>query len=163
MKALLSFAILLLAGLGLHAQHVPLEVITSAGSSSSMPNTQLTWTLGEMSIATFSSPQVTLTQGFNQADLVVTAVEDDFPEMWEVTAFPNPVSEVLRVRWSETTQPVHLRFTNLSGQLVYETKVENTAETQFQVTDYPQGTYILEVFDPSGVKGKTFKVEVIRH
>ena len=162
MKAYFILTILLLGGLGLNAQSTDLEVLGNAGGYGSQENAQLTWTLGELSIATLNDPQATLTQGFNQTSLVVTALEDAFPEEWEVKAFPNPVSEVLNVRWNETTQPVHLRFTNLSGQVLYQSKVEDTPETQFQVTDFAQGTYFLEVFDENGTKGRTFKVEVIR-
>ena len=163
MKATIILAILLLGGLGLQAQSTTLEVLGNGGGSTIQDNAQLTWTLGEISIVTLDDPQATLTQGFNQTSLVVTAIKDDFPQTWEVNAFPNPVSDLLHVRWNETTQPVLLRFTNLSGQVLYQTKVEGTPETQFQVNNYAQGTYFLEVFDTDGTQGKTFKVEVIRN
>ena len=162
MKAYFILAMLLLGGMGLQAQNADLQVLGNAGGYGSQEDVQLTWTLGELSIATLNDPQATLTQGFNQTNLVVTAIEDAFPENWEVTAFPNPVSEVLRVRWDETTQPVNLRMTNLAGQVIHQAKVEDNSETEFRVTDYPQGTYFLEVFDQDGTKGKTFKIEVIR-
>ncbi len=163
MKATFILAILLLGGLGLQAQSTTLEVLGNGGGSASQGDAQLTWTLGELSIVTLDDPQATLTQGFNQTNVVVTSVKDDFPQTWEVKAFPNPVSEVLHVRWNESTQPVNLRFTNLSGQVLFQTKVDGATETQFQVTNYAQGNYFLEVFDTDGTQGKTFKVEVIRN
>ena len=162
MKSYLIIVLLLLGGIGLKAQSPNLEVLGNAGGYGSQDGAQLSWTLGELSIATLDAQQATLTQGFHQTNLVVTALEDAFPQTWEVTAFPNPATEVLNVRWSESTQPVNLRFVNLAGQVMYQTQVEGNTETQFQVTDFAQGTYFLEVFDTDGTQGKTFKVEVIR-
>ncbi len=163
MKAYFILALLLLGGLGLQAQSTTQAVIGNAGGESSHKEAQLTWTLGEFAIATFTDPQATLTQGHHQTNVVITEVEDAFPDTWEVNAYPNPVSEVLHVRWNATTQPVQLRFSNLSGQVLHQSKVEDAHATEFRVTDYPQGIYILEVFDINGTQGKTFKVEVLQH
>jgi len=163
MKAFITIALLLCGSFGLQAQDLSLNVIGNAGGHSAQSSAQLTWTLGELSIATFDQPQATLTQGFNQTNLVVTAVENAFPQAWDIKAFPNPVTDVLHVKWEENAAPVQLRFINQSGQVLFQSKVENASETDLQVRNYAQGTYFLEVFDEQGVKGKTFKVEVIRH
>jgi len=162
MKAPFILALLLLGGLALPAQTESLEVVANSGGHHDHPDAQLSWTLGELSIATLDDPQATLTQGFHQTSIVVTAMETAFPEAWDVSTFPNPASERLHVRWNESSQPVHLRFSNLNGQVLYQGRVEAASETEIPVTAYPQGTYLLEVFDASGQQGKTFKIEVIR-
>ncbi|MEM7040479.1 MAG: T9SS type A sorting domain-containing protein [Bacteroidota bacterium] len=162
MKATFIFTLLLFALSGLHAQNQSLDVLGNAGGHGAQADAQLSWTLGELSIATLNDPQASLTQGFHQTSMLVTALDNAFPTEWEVTAYPNPVSDVLHVRWNETQQPVNLRLTNLSGQLLYQNTVEGDPETKFQVNHYPQGIYFLEVVDEHGDRGKTFKVEIIR-
>lgn len=163
MKASFILTLLLLGGLALHAQDASPSVLGSAGTTSQTGTVEISWTLGEMAIASLDAPQAQLTQGFHQPQIVVTVLADAFPDTWEVKAFPNPVSEILHVRWNASNHPVHLRFTNLSGQVLFQHQVENANATQFQVSDYPQGSYFLEVFDQHGSHAKTFKVEVIGH
>ena len=162
MKVIYALLLLVSTGLVLQAQRLSPEVLANAGGHGNQSNVQLSWTLGELSIATGTSSQNTLTQGFHQTQLVITEVEDAFPETWEVKAYPNPVSDLLHVSWGGTEETVGLRFTNMAGQVLLTDQVEGSA-TQVNVEQFPQGIYFLEVYTPAGTQGKTFKVEVVRH
>ena len=74
------------------------QVISSAGASATGAGVQLSWTVGEPVIETFTGASAILTQGFHQSKLTVTAIDPRiYPEL-ELTVYPNPVSSSLRLQ-----------------------------------------------------------------
>ncbi|MBE0654801.1 MAG: hypothetical protein IH594_13445, partial [Bacteroidales bacterium] len=95
MKKIVLFSVAMLIGLAISAQ----QVVSSGGGSKSATGVQISWTLGEPVIETFSSGSTILTQGFHQSKLSATPVTDLlFPEM-ELTVFPNPTQDYVIIQF----------------------------------------------------------------
>ncbi len=86
------FALLLYSGICTSQQ-----VISAAGGSGSGSNVQLSWTVGEPVIETFTGSSAILTQGFHQSKLLVTALDPMLFPGLTLTVFPNPVSSSLQL------------------------------------------------------------------
>ncbi|MCB0683669.1 MAG: hypothetical protein KDC32_22625, partial [Saprospiraceae bacterium] len=89
-KLLMLFLSLLSAG-WLHSQSLAPEVIASAGEHFATANAQLSWTVGEPVIETYTGSTAQLTQGFHQTNLTVVAVNDP-TAAFQVSVFPNPTA-----------------------------------------------------------------------
>ena len=133
------------------------QVISSAGGSAVGTGVQLSWTIGEPVIETFTGTSAVLTQGFHQTKLTVTAVDPTLFPGLEVNVYPNPVSTTLRVQISgERMQKLSYRLFNMEGKAILHKMVENPSEL-INMEMYTSGTYLLRFFredDPL----KTFKI-----
>jgi hypothetical protein len=133
------------------------QVISSAGASATGTGVQLSWTIGEPVIETFTGTSAKLTQGFHQSMLSVTAIDPTlFPEL-QVSVYPNPVSTQLRYKISgERIQNLSYRLFNAEGKTILNKTVENPEEL-INMEIYTSGIYLLKFFredDPL----KTFKI-----
>ncbi len=80
----------LLSGIAVYAQ----EVVSTAGSHGETTAGSLSWTVGEPVIETITDGTNTLTQGFQQSKLTVTAINDlKFPGI-ELSVYPNPTNSL---------------------------------------------------------------------
>ena len=91
MKPYLLILLIALCATFLQAQ----EVVTTAGSYGETSSGSLSWTVGEPVIETITDGTNTLTQGFQQSKLTVTAINDlKFPGI-ELSVYPNPTNSFL--------------------------------------------------------------------
>ena len=155
MKRIVYFFIfiLLFAVVSLQAQ----QVISSAGASATGTGVQLSWTIGEPVIATFTGTSAILTQGFHQSKLTVTAIDPTlFPEL-QLSVYPNPVSTSLRLQISgDRLQNLTYMLFNIEGKAVLIKEIENSPEL-IQIEQFSSGTYLLKVLKDN-TPLKTFKV-----
>ncbi|MBA7554267.1 hypothetical protein ES705_46880 [subsurface metagenome] len=111
--------LLLLPGFSLIWGQVQLNptVISSAGGYTETADISLAWTLGELAVSTLSTTDMILTQGFQQPFLLdINAIDD--PEFnWSVNAYPNPVSEILNLRFNiDKTMDLQLKLYDITGK-----------------------------------------------
>lgn len=145
------------------AQTVEPMVIASAGGYDEATGVSISWTLGETIIPTFQDdpedPTIILTHGFQQ-QLIVTTVEENLEILVNVTVYPNPVSEILNIRFEEPLDgEVDLVLLTQDGKLVKNDIIEATTfEKQISMQDLPSGIYFLKL-----IKGKLSNVyKVVR-
>jgi hypothetical protein len=134
------------------------QVISSAGASATGVGVQLSWTVGEPVIETFTGTSAILTQGFHQSKLTVTAIDPKlFPEL-DLSIYPNPVSTSLRLEISgDRLQNLTYRLYNIEGKTIL-TKVIETSPELIKMDLFTSGTYLLKVFRDDNTPLKTFKV-----
>jgi len=89
----------------------------------------------------------------NVISIQTTLEVDDFETSNELKAFPNPVSDILNISFYQAMDSVVIY--NLLGQEVL-TKSINANETSIDVSQLPQGTYLVKV--NSGDAVKTIKI-----
>jgi len=156
-KPLLFFVLLFLFGQGVEQLNAQ-EVISSNGGTYKGSTVQLDWTIGEPVIATLTSGTNTLTQGFHQSNLTVTAVDQMAISSITLRVYPNPVSEQLVLETGKgEKQRLSLKLFDITGKLIYQQAVEQPVETvNMQV--YVSGHYLLRVFAEDGIPLQTFKV-----
>ncbi len=153
MKYLVIVLILFLAGSMVSAQ----EVVSSNGDSKSAAGVEVSWTVGEAVIATMIGSTNTLTQGFQQTRLTVTAVTDLLYPGLEIKVFPNPTQEFITIRFSEYIEDTRYSLYDLRGKLI-ENKMINSADTEIDLKKYASGQYILKLTNKSRQPIQTFQI-----
>lgn len=139
------------------------EVIASSGNHFSSPNAQISWTLGESVIATQSSPNAVLTQGFHQTNLVITALGEDPLNSLKISVFPNPTLDLVNIKREDSKGGLSIKLLSIEGKSLAEKKIsQGTNETSLNLTELPAGVYFLRISGSNHSSQKTFKVEKIK-
>ncbi len=134
------------------------QVVSSAGAQVSGTNVQLSWTVGETVIETFTGTSAMLTQGFHQSKLLVTAVNPlVFPGI-SLEVYPNPVTSALQLHVKgEEIPELMVRLFDMNGRLVLGEAVK-AMPAVISMEKFTPGTYLLKVYSTSDDPLKTFKV-----
>lgn len=153
MKRYLFILITMLFALSSGAQ-IKQEVISSAGGYSVNGGLSLSWTLGETIIPTFKSGDLVLTHGFQQ-QLIITSVEETFDVLFNIKIFPNPISEVLNIKFdAPVDEDIVLLILDSQGKLVRSVIIESAmVEKHINLQEIPTGIYYLRL-----TKGKLVNV-----
>lgn len=127
------------------------NVISNGGNYQESSGGSLTWTIGEVVINTLESPDVHVTQGFNQDWLNFLNIEV-FSEKINVSVFPNPTTEFINI---EADKKSDLVIYDASGKSVGQYKIDKT--DQIDLSDFSAGIYYLN-FSRKNAKLKTIKI-----
>ena len=153
MKYSVIILILFLAGSVVSAQHV----VSSNGDSRSAAGVEVSWTVGEAVIETLISGSITLTQGFHQTEISVTAVSENLFPGLEIKVYPNPTPDIITIHFSEYIEGSRYWLYDLRGKLL-ENKLINSADTELNMKNYASGQYILKLTNKSRQAIQTFQV-----
>ena len=141
MKHYLLILLIALCTTSLQAQ----EVVTTAGNYGETTSGSLSWTVGEPVIETITDLTNTLTQGFQQSKLAVTAINDLKVSGIELSVYPNPTNSFLSIEVKTDKQrDLLLSLFNLNGKLILQKKMTGNKQT-IQMQNYKPATYILIV------------------
>ena len=140
MKRIILFIIFLSTTIILSAQ----EVVSSAGEIQSAAGYELSWTIGEPVIETVAAGGNTLTQGFHQTKLAVTAITDLLIPEIEIKVFPNPTQDFIIIEFNEFLENTDFLLYDLSGRVIKQAKI-NSSETRLNLKEYASGSYILKL------------------
>ena len=159
MKRFIAVVALLCAGQFVFGQTIEPDVYATSGSVYSGSNAQLSWTMGETMIASFNTGSVQLTEGFQQPNLVITALDN--PVDLQVEVFPNPTMEDLFIQFPpESGTDFRLELINVSGQvLLNELVIEGEIRHELDMENISQGTYFLRVISENNQHVQSFKVQ----
>jgi len=131
----------LLSGIAVHAQ----EVVSTAGSYGETASGSLSWTIGEPVIETITDGTNTLTQGFQQSKLTVTAISDLKVSGIELYVYPNPTNSFLFIEVKTDKQrDLLLNLFDINGRLILQKKMAGNKQT-INMQNYEPATYILKV------------------
>ena len=73
------------------------EAVSTAGNHGKTTSGSLSWTVGEPVIKTITDGTNTLTQGFQQSRLTITAISDLKIPGIELSVYPNPTNNFLSI------------------------------------------------------------------
>ncbi len=138
------------------------SVLASSGSSSHSGKVSLDWTLGEVAVATLSTPSGFLTEGFHQPEFLrVEANRNDAAVTESITIAPNPVSTLLSIQipetWSRSASTVSVF--DATGQLVQSGQITpGVATSEWNMSAHPAGTYWMRIVAHDSKQMQTFKV-----
>lgn len=133
------------------------QVVSSAGATSQTSSGGISYTIGESITETHSVSGKTLTQGFQQTKLVITAINETKDLGYTLTAFPNPTNDFVKLSISDS-KVNGLRYVlyDLNGKVI-SSKQLDSSETVIPFSDATNASYILKVFN--GQKEiKSFKI-----
>ncbi len=153
MKHSILILIIFLAGSLVSAQ----QVVSSNGDSKSAAGAEVSWTLGEAVMETLIGSSNTLTQGFHQTKLTVTAVSELLIPGLEIKVFPNPTQDFITVQFSEYIEGSIYFLYDFTGKLL-ENKMISSADTEIDMGKYASGQYILKLSNKSRQPIQTFQI-----
>ncbi len=144
LKLLLLICLVFLLDLGLNAQVViERQAISSGGNSFVMANEnyQITSTIGQPVAGTMANENYIVTAGFQQSGLslvnIFTAIDAG------ISVFPNPTTDFVMLK-SDLSDYL-LRIYDSKGSIVFS-KVKTSGNFVVDLTSYPAGEYILQVY-----------------
>jgi len=166
MKRKILLFLLLLPGFSLTWGQVQLSptVISSAGGYAETTDISLAWTLGELAVSTLSTTGMILTQGFQQPFLLDIGNAIDDPEFnWSVNAYPNPVSEVLNLRFNiDKTMDLQLELYDITGKKLFIKMLPSIMPGGRETLDFSgfrEGIYILKITSEKQKVRKIYKIQ----
>ena len=165
MKRKILLFLILLPGFFLARGQVQLTptVISSAGGYAEATDISLAWTMGELAVSTLSTTDMILTQGFQQPFLLdINAIDD--PEFnWSVNAYPNPVSEILNLRFNiDKTMDLQLELYDITGKKLVIKMLPSIMPGGRETLDFSgfrDGIYILKITSEKQKVRKIYKIQ----
>lgn len=134
-----------------------LQATATSGGQFTGKNLQISYTIGETSIQTMQGKTMMLTQGFQQPQLWVTAIDEIKGLAFKIQAYPNPVTDFINLATdSELPSGSSWQLLDMSSRLLKNGQiVEMNTEISFQ--QLVPAVYILKVSNKSK-NLKTFKI-----
>ena len=162
MKNRIIIFILFAISFSAFGQSLTPTVVSSGGKFHSAGGYTLSATVGEIAVTTLKAATVTLTQGFQQPYDIGTSIKETGLD-WSITAYPNPVSEFLNIRF-DLEQPLDLNveIMDISGrkhmirELYYVTPGEVVT---FDMSGFVKGVYMVRIFTPDQRVQKVYKIQ----
>jgi hypothetical protein len=134
------------------------QVLSSAGDSYTTGGYEVSWTLGEPVIETLKETNNTLTQGFHQTNITVTALDDLSLPQLELSVYPNPVNHILNIKATGREEiKLQYRIFGIDGRLLLRREIRNNPE-EISMLPYAAGSYLLKVTTTSDNPVQTFKI-----
>jgi hypothetical protein len=150
---LIGIAGLLLLTQGLYSQ----QVISAGGASATSTTAQLSWTIGEPVIETYTGTGIVLTQGFHQSRLVVTAAGQISLPGILLSVYPNPVTDDLLLNITgDRVDNFGYSLYDFSGKILLSAKPAKQPEV-IGMGNFPAGIYLLKVTGKNE-SSQTFKI-----
>lgn len=82
--------------------------------------------------------------------VVITSVDEELHNV--ISAFPNPVKDILRISNTSNLSISNLRFYSISGKLINDISTLGQSEINVDLSDYFPGIYILEIISDSATQ-----------
>jgi len=139
-------------------------VLSSAGGYNEAGGISLAWTMGELAVSTLSTTGMILTQGFQQPFLLDIGDAIDDPEFnWSVNAYPNPVSDILNLRFNlDKTMDLQLELYDITGKKLTIKKLPSIMPGGRETLDFSgfrEGIYILKITSEKQKVRKIYKIQ----
>jgi hypothetical protein len=133
------------------------QVISSSGSTLKNNTGSLTFTVGELVIDTKNAGKITITQGFHQTKLTITAINVLREQKFSISAFPNPTNDFVNLKIEKgEIRDVEFTLFDLQGKVLSNRKIEST-NTEVSLSGYNSGNYLLKIIQ-KGKEIQTFKI-----
>jgi len=156
-KTLFTLVIIFITGYGM-VKVQGQQVISTAGTQFKNASGSLSWTLGEPVIKTVENSDLILTQGFQQTMLTVTGVKILPGYEPDVSAYPNPTTDIVSIQLGSILQPGNWQYMlyDLNGKMILREKFQSNA-ANVSLASFPDATYFLKV-NKAGQESKIFKI-----
>jgi hypothetical protein len=143
-----------------YAQSVAPTVIASSGGYSEQPGVSLSWTLGEPVTETFTVPSNILTQGFQQSNYNIVAIEETPLPGFSINAYPNPTSDQICIDWKvpENSEMLIELYDLLGHKLVSKSLPGSASKVQLDMKNLAAATYVLSASTTDGKLKKKFNI-----
>lgn len=147
----------LMMSIGTFGQSLSPEVVGTSGDHFENTNAQLSWTVGEIAIETYTQSSNQLTQGFHQY-IDPTASITSLGDVLVCSAYPNPFSNQLTVLHENLTQAEEIILTNSLGQFVQRADIDKQQSVVMDTSNLAPGIYYVLIKSAHG-ENQNIKVQ----
>ena len=136
------------------------EVLGAAGDVATGTTINVSYTIGEPVVETATGTATILTQGFQQPDYTIVAVDDPGGSDVVATLFPNPTSANLYVRIEAPTEDIYqVELMDIQGQILVRESMEGQSfREELELGDLAAGTYFVRILSTTNSFHQTFRV-----
>lgn len=146
MKTLLYLIVLFSFVVTANSQILTPELISSSGDSYRDHILSIEWSLGEIVVETVVDHNFTLTQGFHQAMVEITIINETKNTGYDLNVFPNPAGEQLNIKASEIPENgLDVYIYSMFGEEVVRVHVESNF-TSIPLHSLKPAEYIVRLF-----------------
>jgi hypothetical protein len=155
----------------LRAQSLSPSVISPDGGVDRNSVIQLEWTLGEPAIQNKNTGERMYTEGYHQPIVRVEEITLTSPHQItagnafiekndEIQIHPNPVTSVLNVTFAfRETKSIQLHLLRYDGSILQSKMIETgTGNLEINMTDLPEGLYLVQFMSADGLFQRAFKI-----
>ena len=140
------------------AQSIDPSVVAISGGMGQAGGMQVSWTVGQTAVSTYTSHAGVVSEGFQQAFLAVIPTRGH-PVSFSLDLYPNPTRSSLLVSLKGVEEDMTLLLHNMLGEVVKRTEVRRGDQlARLSVESLPSGMYMLVVFTGSGEKMGLYKI-----
>ena len=148
MKILYLLVFSIIPGCLLSQTLSPSSIFCATGNYKKEGYAQISWTIGDLQVKTYKSPDETLvlTQGFIQNKFTITSIYQKKKGNLNIKFFPNPVKDILHIEWQNEKQfPIEIELFSLDGKIL-TSKILNPTDsnTEIDFNSFQHGIYILK-------------------
>lgn len=150
MRYFITMIALFLIG-SVDAQQIEKQVISSTGNDVSAGSYQLSQTVGESAVETYTSGSFILGQGFQQVDEKTAIAIKEMDLMVAYNLYPNPTNDVVNLELTVESVNTHvfIDLVDLQGRLIKTKKLELMsnvkAQIQLSLKNESSGIYFLKI------------------
>lgn len=142
-------------------QESDLQLITTAGGNFTNQNLQVSWSLGELNVASYEMANLMVSQGFHQSISTTTSTVTFGSDIINIKTFPNPAHTLLTIEADAVLpETIYFEIRNLLGQLVKSGPLRGRRNTVDVSTLTPQ-LYLLSFLTQSNERISTIKIQKI--
>ncbi len=150
MKALLMIILFLGFLIQSQAQYRMQSLVASSGDYFKLNSYQISWSLGEIAIETYTSDNLIVTQGFHQPEGKIVGIQENKTGGPAILIYPNPARDAVNIIIQATTvpdeYPDRYELYDVSGRLLDVNKI---TEKQFNlhIGKYSGALYFLRLLN----------------
>ena len=155
MRKILILFCVLMTGIGAFAQ----SAVTASGGEASGNSGNLSYSIGQTFCSTNAGQSVQINEGVQQPYEIydVTDVQSAISKEISLSAFPNPTSDFLTLRFeSDNIEGFDCAMYDISGKEILQKRI-TSSETSLDMNSLPSATYFVQVTKQNR-EVKTFKI-----
>jgi len=141
-------------------QNTVQNVVASSGGSIIWGDGGVTWTLGEVVIATISSPTNIVSQGFHQGNINIniTSIGNINTTGMDVLLYPNPAKSFINVDIKSDNPGIYLyELLDVTGRVLLKEQ-SYTKNFKINLEAYKPALYYLRIIDKKGKFMSSYKI-----
>jgi len=160
MKKFLLLSVVCFFAILVNGQSISSSVVASAGGYSEAGGLSLSWTLGELAVETFTTPDLVLTQGFQQGYYEIVGIDELSDKNFKVNIYPNPAVEFIYIQVeNKEINKVSIELYSMDGKLVTNEIFDNNGTSyEFNLSKHSSSQYILKITDLNGGNTQSYKI-----
>ncbi len=157
MKKYSLFITFMIVSFYMEAQQLTPSVFCTASGTLSNGTANVYWTIGETIVETMQSGNNQLSNGFQQANYIITAIKNS-KTSYDIQLFPNPTNNLLILKINATQlKNVWFQLFDMQGKMIKEDALQNEL-TAIDCSQLTPAVYWLKLEDAAHELVGTFKI-----